>query len=55
MEHLSQLLKELERITLQDISEIPQEQQHIIVAQIEALQDELKLLGAKKDYYGQAN
>ena len=44
MEQLTQLLTDLEHITLQDISEIPHEQQHIIVAQIEALQDRLRKL-----------
>ncbi|CUB04015.1 hypothetical protein [Marinomonas fungiae] len=40
MEQLTQLLKDLERITFQDISEIPHEE-HVIAAQIEALQDRL--------------
>jgi hypothetical protein len=55
MDNLSQLLKDLEQVTIQDISEIPDDQQHIILEQIEALQDRLKLLGEKKDYHGQAN
>ncbi|GAA0826724.1 MULTISPECIES: hypothetical protein [Marinomonas] len=44
MEHLSRLLLELERITLQDIAQIPKPQQHILVEHIEELQDELREL-----------
>ncbi|MBJ7553845.1 hypothetical protein [Marinomonas spartinae] len=44
MEQLLQLLNDLEEISLQDISQVPDSQQHILVERIEALQDELRLL-----------
>ena len=42
--HLVNLLKDLEKISLQDISRIPLSQQHILAEKIESLQDELKVL-----------
>jgi|TARA_R110000764_G_scaffold232396_2_gene324854 hypothetical protein len=42
--HLVNLLKDLEKISLQDISQIPLSQQHILVEKIESLQDQLKAL-----------
>ena len=48
MERLSRLLKDLERITFEDISEIPQEEQHIIADQIEDLQDRLRKLAKER-------
>lgn len=42
MEHLQQLLKDLENISLADISAIPDDNQPAIVIHIEQLQDELK-------------
>ncbi|SBS25702.1 hypothetical protein MSP8887_03961 [Marinomonas spartinae] len=44
MEQLLQLLNDLEEISLQDISQVPDSQQHILVERIEELQDELRLL-----------
>ncbi|MBJ7536085.1 hypothetical protein [Marinomonas transparens] len=44
MQHFSQLLEDLEKISLEDISQIPQPQQHILAEKIESLQDELKTL-----------
>ena len=44
MEHLSQLLMDLERITFQDIAKIPEPQQHLVVERLEELQDELREL-----------
>lgn len=49
MEQLTRLLKDLERITFQDISEIPQEEQHIIADRIEDLQDRLRKLAKEKN------
>jgi len=47
--HLVNLLKDLEKISLQDISQIPLSQQHILAEKIESLQDELKaLIGENK-------
>lgn len=43
MEQLKQLLANLERISFQDISEIPEERQHEVTEQIEQLQDSLLL------------
>lgn len=42
MEHLQQLLTELECISLADISAIPEANQHIVAERLEQLQDELK-------------
>lgn len=42
MEHLQELLKNLTKISFQDISSIPEQKQHLIAAQIEQLQDLLK-------------
>jgi len=42
MEHLLQLLKEIECISLSDISTIPSANQHVVVEYLEQLQDELK-------------
>lgn len=47
MEHLQQLLTDLECISLADISTIPESNQHVIVERIEQLQDELKEAIAK--------
>ncbi|MEL0635383.1 MULTISPECIES: hypothetical protein [Marinomonas] len=44
MEHFSQLLIDLKQISLQDISQIPDQKQHILVEHIEKLQDELRAL-----------
>jgi hypothetical protein len=44
MEQFIQLLTDLECISLQDISEIPEDLQHEIAEQIEQLQDKLKRL-----------
>jgi hypothetical protein len=44
MTHLVNLLEDLEKISLQDISQIPLSQQHILAEKIESLQDELKVL-----------
>ena len=48
MEQLRQLLTDLECISLQDISEIPEDQQHEIARAIEELQDRLITLEQKK-------
>ncbi|WP_170139015.1 hypothetical protein [Marinomonas piezotolerans] len=48
MEQLTRLLKDLESITFQDISKIPHEEQHIIVAHIEALQDRLRKISIRR-------
>jgi len=42
LENLSTLLQDLEKVSLSDISNVPQEKQHILVEKIESLQDELK-------------
>lgn len=42
MEHLQQLLTDLECISLTDISAIPEANQHVIVEHLEQLQDALK-------------
>ncbi|MEL0638764.1 hypothetical protein V6259_18690 [Marinomonas sp. TI.3.20] len=44
MEKLVQLLLELETISLNDISKIPNDYQHILAAKIEDLQDQLKMV-----------
>ena len=44
MEHLQQLLTDLECISLADISAIPEANQHVVVERLEELQDELKNL-----------
>ena len=48
MTHLVNLLEDLEKVSLQDISQIPLSQQHILVEKIESLQDELKVLVGKE-------
>lgn len=48
MTHLVNLLEDLEKISLQDISQIPLSQQHILAEKIESLQDELKVLVGKE-------
>jgi hypothetical protein len=48
MTHLVNLLEDLEKISLQDISQIPLSQQHILAEKIESLQDELKVLIGKE-------
>ena len=42
MEHLQQLLTDLECISLADISAIPEPSQHVVAERLEQLQDELK-------------
>ncbi|WP_417526952.1 hypothetical protein [Marinomonas shanghaiensis] len=42
MEHLQQLLTDLECISLADISAIPEPNQHVVAERLEQLQDELK-------------
>tara|TARA_R110001606_G_scaffold8453_2_gene37172 strand:- start:2772 stop:2948 length:177 start_codon:yes stop_codon:yes gene_type:complete len=49
MEQLKQLLKDLERISFQDISEIPEDKQHEVAEQIERLQDQLSILNLSKE------
>lgn len=50
MEQLKLLLIDLERISFQDISEIPEERQHEVAEQIEQLQDNLlTIFQIKKD------
>ncbi|BDX01513.1 MAG: hypothetical protein ACPGRG_04735 [Marinomonas sp.] len=41
---LVNLLEDLEKVSLQDIAQIPSSQQHILAEKIESLQDELKAL-----------
>jgi|TARA_R110001632_G_scaffold60284_3_gene146404 ribosomal protein S18 len=48
MEQLKRLLTDLERISFQDISEVPKERQHEIAEQIEKLQDSLSTLSQFK-------
>jgi|TARA_R110002167_G_scaffold149879_1_gene343382 hypothetical protein len=48
MTHLVNLLEDLEKVSLQDISQIPLSQQHILAEKIESLQDELKVLVGKE-------
>lgn len=45
MEQLKQLLDNLELISFQDISEIPEDKQHDVAEQIERLQDMIKSVG----------
>ena len=45
MEQLKQLLDNLELISFQDISEIPEDKQHEVAEQIERLQDMIKSAG----------
>lgn len=40
--HLSQLLEDLEQISLDDIAMIPEDKQHLMAENIENLQDQLK-------------
>ena len=40
--HLSQLLEDLEQISLDDIAMIPEDKQHLMAESIETLQDQLK-------------
>jgi len=44
IQHLVSLLENLEKVSLQDIAQIPLSQQHILAEKIESLQDELKAL-----------
>lgn len=44
MEQLLQLLNDLEDVSLDDISQVPDTHQHILVERIESLQDELRCL-----------
>ena len=44
MEHLQQLLTDLECISLADISAIPEANQHVVVEHLEQLQDALKVV-----------
>ncbi|MCW8354604.1 hypothetical protein N5P32_01210 [Marinomonas pontica] len=48
MEQLKRLLSDLERISFQDISEVPKERQHEVAEQIEQLQDSLSALSQFK-------
>lgn len=48
MEQLKRLLTDLERISFEDISEIPEERQHEVAEQIEQLQDNLSTLSQLK-------
>lgn len=48
MEQLKQLLDNLELISFQDISEIPEDKQHEVAEQIERLQDQLRKLSKEK-------
>ncbi len=52
MEQLKQLLDNLELISFQDISEIPEELQHEVADQIERLQDKLSVLSKDKEKHG---
>jgi hypothetical protein len=52
MEQLKQLLDNLELISFQDISEIPEDTQHELAEQIERLQDNLKRLSENKEHHG---
>ncbi|WP_219704150.1 hypothetical protein [Marinomonas lutimaris] len=49
MEQLKRLLTDLERISFQDISEVPKERQHEVAEQIEQLQDILSTLSPFKE------
>lgn len=49
MDHLQQLLIDLESVTLKDISEIPTDKQHEVVEHIEALQDRLREISRHRD------
>ena len=42
MESLSELLKNIELISLKDLSEVPIKNQHCVAQRLEQLQDELK-------------
>jgi len=44
MDKLVQLLLELETVSLNDISKIPDDIQHVLVVQIEELQDQLRMI-----------
>lgn len=48
MEQLLKILEDLEKVTFDDISEIPEEIQHLIVLGIEELQDNLRCLSGVK-------
>uniref|UniRef100_A0A6M3LUE1 Uncharacterized protein n=1 Tax=viral metagenome TaxID=1070528 RepID=A0A6M3LUE1_9ZZZZ len=52
MEQLKQLLDNLELISFQDISEIPEDKQHEVAEQIEQLQDQLSVLSKDKEKHG---
>ncbi|WP_417526375.1 hypothetical protein [Marinomonas shanghaiensis] len=54
MEQLKRLLTDLERISFQDISEVPKERQHEVAEQIEKLQDSLSTLNQFKENTGKA-
>lgn len=41
MEHLTALLHDLKQVTLADISDLPEDNQHVIAKHLEQLQDEL--------------
>ncbi|WP_175404905.1 hypothetical protein [Marinomonas sp. FW-1] len=49
MEHLQQLLSDLECISLADISAIPESNQHVVAERLEQLQDELKAVLSSND------
>lgn len=42
MEHLAALLNELKKVTLDDISNLPKDNQHVVAEHLEQLQDDLK-------------
>jgi len=44
MDKLVQLLLALETVSLNDISKIPDDIQHVLVVQIEELQDQLRMI-----------
>lgn len=44
MEQLLQLLNDLEDVSLDDISQVPDSHQHVLVERLESLQDELRCL-----------
>ncbi|KZN13873.1 hypothetical protein [Marinomonas sp. TW1] len=42
LKHLTQLLEDLEQISLDDIAKFPEDKQHLMAETIENLQDQLK-------------
>ncbi len=47
MEQLFRILEGLEKVTFQDISEVPDDMQHLVSMKIEELQDYLRSLSKK--------